>query len=457
MKKALLLVLTAIVAIAAIVAVYRFGLRKSIPDGPVPEQVLAILQQNDCFVCHSTQPELPFYVAVPVIGPMMREHIRHAADFVDLESVSFEKPSEVSLSMIEHALTKGNMPIAEYSMIHWGTRFNRKEKSVLASWVRDMRKELYATCLSTEIFSNEPVQVLPATIPYDERKASLGMDMFNDTRISLNNTIFCASCHILGIGGADEDDERTSLGIYDQAGGVNAPTVYNSVFNIRQFWNGRAADLKEQAAGPPENPVEMGDQSWAQIVDRLSTDKKLVARFETLYPGEGLTQSSVTDAIAEYEKTLLTPGSRFDEYLAGNESAISEDELAGYYAFKDNSCATCHTGKILGGQSFEKLGIFEDYFADRELRAPEIEYNSDDEGLKGFSGNESDLHKFKTPALRNVALTPPYFHDGSYATLEDAVSAMFRFELGKEAPEKDLDKIVLFLGTLTGKHKDLPE
>lgn len=455
MKKALFLILTVLVIVAAVVAVYRFSFRKSIPDASASEQVLAILQQNDCFVCHSSDQKLPFYASFPVVGKMVKEHARHAVDFVNLGNASFQEPTEVLLSMLEYSVTQGNMPLTEYSLIHWGTGFNRKEKSVVASWVQDMRAELYASGLSSSDFAGEPVQVLPPFVPVNKEMVALGQKMYNDTRISLDNTISCASCHILAIGGADEDDERTSKGIYDQLGGVNAPTVYNSVFNVKQFWNGRAADLKEQAGGPPENPVEMGDQTWAQIVERLSQDKGLVAEFKKVFPDEGLTQSSVTEAIAEYEKTLLTPGSRFDKYLSGDKEALTETELAGYYAFKNNSCATCHVGKILGGQSFEKLGIFEDYYADRQLRAPEIQYISDDDGLKSFTGEEADLHKFKTPMLRNVALTPPYFHDGSYATLEDAVTAMYRFELGRQPEPEDLENIVLFLGTLTGQHKDL--
>lgn len=456
MKKTLTIALTFVLSILAIVALYRCTLRKFIPDGvPISEQVVSILQQDNCYACHSADPQLPFYSKLPIIGPMMGGHVRHAQDFVVLEGESYEQPSEVLLSMLEYTAEHNNMPIQEYRMIHWGTRLSKAERRVLSEYVRQMRAEHYATGLSSDEHASEPVQVLPCSIPVDEARADLGKRMFNDTRISLDNTISCATCHILSIGGADEYDERTSKGIYDQAGGVNAPTVYNSVYNIQQFWNGRAADLKEQAAGPPENPVEMGDQTWAQIVDRLRTDRVLVAEFERLYPGEGLTQSSVTEAIAEYEKTLLTPNSRFDKYLAGQQDAISDAELAGYQAFKDNACATCHTGKVLGGQSFEKLGIYEDYYADRAQRCPDLEYVSDDDGLKSFTGRDEDLHRFKTPMLRNIAITPPYFHDGTYETLEDAVSAMYRFELGREPRPDDLSHIVSFLGTLTGEHREL--
>lgn len=439
MKKFLKFALVVLLSAAAVIAIYRFGFRKSIPDAPVSDQVTSILEQNGCFVCHDSKPELPFYAKLPVIKPMMEKHIDHAVRFTNLASKDIQNPDEVTLAMIEHVLAYGTMPIIEYKMIHWGTGFNKKEKAVLSDWILSSRGGL------------EGITPIPDSVPFDTGKAALGEKMYNDTRISLDGTVSCATCHVLDDGGVDEEhDNRTSEGIYGQFGGVNAPTVYNSYFNVQQFWNGRAADLREQAAGPPVNPVEMGDQTWEQIVDRLREDKDLVKEFETLYPGEGLTEFTVTSAIAEFEKTLLTPGSRFDQYLNGDYSALSTEELDGYEAFRKNSCANCHTGVILGGKSFEELGIFEDYFASR---SPEIEYNSDDEGLKGFTGSDSDLHKFKVPGLRNVELTSPYFHDGSYPTMEEAVQAMARFELGYELNSADVSSIVAFMKTLTGNNK----
>jgi len=434
MKKFLKIAVTVLLAAAAIIAIYRFGFRKSVPEGPAGEQAVAILEQNDCFVCHAAEPKLPFYAKFPVIGPMMRGHADRAKRFTDLSSKDFQSPDEVTLAMLEHAVAYGTMPIFEYKMIHWGTGFTAKEKAVIADWIQSRR-------------NGEAITPVPESIPFDAAKAALGEKMYNDTRISLDGTVSCASCHILELNGADEDDARTSEGIYGQFGGVNAPTVYNAVFNVQQFWNGRAADLREQAAGPPVNPVEMGDQTWDQIVGRLRQDKALVEEFEALYPGEGLTEMTVTGSIAEFEKTLLTPGCAFDKYLQGDDAALSAEELAGYESFKKNACATCHTGVILGGKSFEELGIFEDYFA---ARPSDIVYNSDDDGLKGFTGNDSDLHKFKTPGLRNVELTAPYFHDGSMATLEDAVKAMARFELGKELSDAEIASMVAFMKTLTG-------
>lgn len=438
MKKIISILFWVCLLAAAAVAVYRFSFRKSIPDAPESDQVLSILQQNDCFVCHSGSSAKPFYVNFPVIGKTMKEHIAHAVDFLDLEPYinGVDEIDEVTLSKIDHAVAYDTMPIHQYKMIHWGTGFNSREKSLLAGWINEKRG------------SSEPVCPVPAEMDHDPARAALGQKMFHDTRVSLDGTISCATCHILENGGADEEDERVSEGINGLHGGVNAPTVYNAVFAIRQFWNGRAADLQEQAAGPATNPVEMGDQTLEQVVARLSADKALLREFAEAYPEEGLTPNTLTHAIAEFEKTLTTPDSRFDLYLRGDTGAITTEELAGYEAFKKNTCAACHTGVAMGGRSFEKLAIFGDYFADR---SSEIEYNSDDDGLKGFTGKDADLHRFKTPTLRNIALTAPYFHDGTMPTLEDAVRAMAKYETGKDISDEDVKSIVAFMGTLTGQ------
>ena len=438
--KVLKIALCILIGAAAVVAVYRFGLRKSIPDAPVNEQVVSILRQNDCFVCHSRNPQLPFYSSFPIIGPKMKEHAYHAYRFTDLESKVTADVDDVTLSMLDHAVSYGTMPVAGYRLIHWGTGFNGREKSVIAGWIRNKRAY------------DEPVCPIPESVEFDKAKAELGERLFNDGRISLDGTITCATCHVLEDGGADHADERVSEGINGLKGGVNAPTVYNSEFNVRQFWNGRAADLREQAEGPATNPVEMGDQSWDQICERLSKDKALVKEFEALYPEEGLTKMTVTDAIAEFERTLITPNSRFDKYLKGDKDAITPEELLGYEKFKENACATCHTGAILGGRSFEYLDIYGDYFSDR---TDEIAYNSDDDGLKGYTGKVEDLHKFKVPGLRNISLTAPYFHDGTFLTLEDAVKAMAKYELGKDLTDKDIQSIVAFMNTLDGNNPHL--
>lgn len=450
MKKTVLWIFAVLALAVAGTAIYRFCFRKSIPEAEQIVQVQSILQQNSCFVCHSFEPEKPFYASFPVIGKTMEKHMRHAVRFVELEEASEDlaNAGEALLAKLEYCVLENTMPIIEYKMVHWGTSFNKAEKAVLTDWIRSRRAEI----LGSEEFAYMPVQPIPASLPTDPAKVDLGKRMFNDTRISLDNTISCASCHIIEDGGADHEDERTSEGIYGLHGGVNAPTVYNAVFNIQQFWNGRAADLKEQAAGPPVNPVEMGDQTWDDIVARLRKDAALVKEFERLFPGEGLTQSSVTEAIAEYEKTLITPDSRFDLYIKGDRNALNEDEVKGYKAFIENGCAACHAGKNFGGQSFEYMSVFGNYFAERD---DDIQRNADDDGLMGFTGNPRDLERFKVPGLRNVALTAPYFHDGSEDDLDDAVENMFEYQLGVDPSDKLVDRITDFLKTLTGKHPDL--
>ena len=452
MKKSLVTAIVILLALVLGFAVYRFAFRKSIPDAPVSQQVAAILEQNGCYSCHSGQDGTPFYAKLPFADPILA-HIEIGTRFWDLRREDLENPSEVLLSKLQHSVTSGNMPLVEYKLIHWGTGFNKAEKSLLTEWILSQRQERFATGTACEAYAQHALQPIPDSLSTDIRKVTLGRKMYNDARISLDGTLSCATCHVIDKGGADSRGTRTSEGIYGQFGGINAPTVLNAAFNVEQFWNGRAHTLADQAAGPPVNPVEMGDQTWEQICERLKEDASLVAEFQSIYP-EGITQATVTDAIAEYEKTLITPNDRLDQMLKGDENALTEEEKKGLAAFMDNSCAVCHVGKTLGGQSFETLGIYEDYYAAREQSNPDIVYNDDDKGLAGFTGDTADLHRFKVPGLRNISKTSPYFHDGTQATIEDAVRAMFRFELGvKEAPESDVASISAFLRTLDGEIK----
>ena len=452
MKKSLVTAIVILLALVLGFAVYRFAFRKSIPDAPVSQQVAAILEQNGCYSCHSGQDGTPFYAKLPFAGPILA-HVEIGTRFWDLRREDLENPSEVLLSKLQHSVTSGNMPLVEYKLIHWGTGFNKAEKSLLTEWILSQRQERFATGTACEAYAQHALQPIPDSLATDIRKVTLGRKMYNEARVSLDGTLSCATCHVIDKGGADSRGTRTSEGIYGQFGGINAPTVLNAAFNVEQFWNGRAHTLADQAAGPPVNPVEMGDQTWEQICERLSQDASLVAEFQSIYP-EGITQATVTDAIAEYEKTLITPNDRLDQMLKGDENALTEEEKKGLAAFMDNSCAVCHVGKTLGGQSFETLGIYEDYYAAREQSNPDIVYNDDDKGLAGFTGDTADLHRFKVPGLRNISKTSPYFHDGTQATIEDAVRAMFRFELGvKEAPESDVASISAFLRTLDGEIK----
>jgi len=447
-KKIIGILIAVAVLVVVAYAVYGFCLRKSTPkDAPAEEQVMAILEQNNCFVCHSQDGKMPFYFKFPVMKQQMEQHVLHAQRFVDLKEAMADPNNvdEATLAKIEHAMLQNTMPIIQYKLVHWGTGFNKVERGILAEWIATERAARFATGLNAEAMANEPLQAIPDSFPHCPKCIALGEKMYNDKRISLDGTVSCYTCHMLNEGGVSNKAFRTSEGIYGQFGGVNAPTVYNACFNVQQFWNGRAATLQDQAAGPPANPVEMGDQTWDQIVERLRQDKALVREFNELFPGEGLTQNTVTLVIAEFEKTLITPNNAFDKYLKGDENAISEDAKKGYNTFKELGCAACHVGKIAGGQSFERLSIYADYFADRDSC---IAYCADDDGLKGFTGKECDMQKFKVPGLRNVDLTAPYFHDGSQATLEDAVRAMAKYELNKELDEATIAQLVAFMKSL---------
>ncbi len=444
-------IVIAIIALVVVAyAIYGFCCRVSIPeDATAAEQVKVILEKNNCYVCHAQEPNLPFYASFPGMKKTFAKHTANAYHATDLKSVSelLSEISEPELAKIEHIAIMKNMPIKQYTMVHWGTGLNDKESAILIDWAAQVRAERFANGLAAAEFANEPIAPIPSEVATDPAKVALGYKMYNDKRLSQDGTIDCAYCHILKSGGASKADYRTSEGIAGQFGGVNAPTVFNAYFNVQQFWNGRAADLAAQAAGPPVNPVEMGDWTWDDIVAGLATDKALVKEFEALYP-DGLTADNVCNAIQEFEKTLLTPNAPFDQYLKGNKDAVSNAVIFGYAEFKEHNCSSCHVGQLIGGQSFEYLGINKDYFADRN---PEITCGADDDGLAGFTGNMADMKKFKVPTLRNVTMTPPYFHDGSKATLEDAVSAMVEYQTNAPIHGDVVSAICTFLGSLTGE------
>lgn len=287
---------------------------------------------------------------------------------------------------------------------------------------------------------NEPLLPIQPNIDLNPAKVALGRQLFHDPRLSRDNSVSCASCHDLSRGGMDR--RVRSLGVGQREGVINAPTVLNAALNFRQFWDGRSPSLEDQVAGPIHNPLEM-DSSWAEVIAKLRQDARLESQFIALYkapPAPALVQ----DAIAEFERSLLTP-SRMDRWLAGDDAALSERELAGYALFKRHGCTACHQGANVGGNLFQRFGVMQDYFAGK----PAI--SAADQGRYNVTGREEDRHVFKVPSLRNVARTAPYFHDGSAATLEEAVSQMGRFQLGVELPKQDVQLIVAFLHALSGE------
>ena len=296
----------------------------------------------------------------------------------------------------------------------------------------------------TAVMAEEPLKPLPALGELDMNKLVLGRKLFHDGILSADGTISCSSCHMLTHGGAEPD--RTSTGINGQVGPINSPTVLNSSHNFVQFWDGRAKDLREQAEGPVANPIEMGS-TWEGVVKRLQGNEEYVADFKELYE-DGITKNNVTDAIAVYEEALITP-SRFDKYLMGDRTAITEAEKKGYETFKEVGCTACHNGVLVGGGMFQKMGLVKDYFTDRGIEITEA-----DLGRFNVTKNPADKHFFKVPTLRNVELTSPYLHDGTRATLEETVRIMGKYQLGRDLTEAQVNSIVTFLKSLTGELPD---
>lgn len=287
---------------------------------------------------------------------------------------------------------------------------------------------------------DEPLKPLPAAPPQDAQQVALGKQLFNDSRLSVNNTLSCASCHNLSKNGAD--DKPFSIGFDGQAVDVNTPTVFNASLNFIQFWNGRVDTLEDQVKEVVVSHVEMGN-TWENVVATLGRDATYSEAFRKAY-ANGLTAQNVQNALASYETTLRTPNSRFDQYLAGNTEVLTLEEKYGYQRFKSYGCIACHQGVNIGGNMFQKFGVMGDYFKARG--------NATDSDLGRYliTGAEEDRNVFRVPGLRNVDVTAPYFHDGYAKTLEEAVDVMFTYQLGRVAPAEDKRLIILFLKTLTG-------
>ena len=449
MKKLVRWCAVVLVAAAAMVVVYRAMNRVPSADLPLNEQVLQIFDDGGCLSCHSADPKVPFYAKMPVAGKIVMKDIDSGYRAYDIEPVMEALKidadvSAVDLAKIEKVVLDGRMPMPKYYLVHWGSSLTEAKKDIVLDWVKGERVAMYNDGLP-EDKAAEPVRPIDLTTEVDQEKVALGFALFHDTRLSVDNTVSCASCHDLSTAGVD--NHQYSHGVDDQVGGVNAPTVYNAVYNFVQFWDGRAKTLADQAAGPPLNPIEMASTSFDEIISKLQADKPFAKAFTAVYP-DGLTEANITDAIEEFERTLITPNSRFDKWLRGDNEAITADELAGYELFKKYDCATCHVGPNLGGQSYELMGLRRHYFADRGL-----ELTVEDNGRFKETQLERDRHRFKVPGLRNVEHTWPYYHDGTRETLEDAVRDMGIYQSGVELTSLEVDQITSFLKTLTGEYQ----
>jgi len=276
----------------------------------------------------------------------------------------------------------------------------------------------------------EPIKALPEKVAYDAPRAALGKQLFYDPILSRDGSIACADCHDLHNGG--DDGRMVSVGIEGRKGKRNTLSVYNSRYNFRHFWDGRADGLKAQVFMSIGNPNEM-DQSVEKTLGKLAANPRYKAWFKRLY-SEGITQHTVEDAIAEFEKALITPNAPFDRYLRGEEGVIDEVAKRGYALFKSKGCILCHNGINIGGNFFNQFGIFKDL-----------------SGKSALSLQEEDTRLFRVPSLRNIALTAPYMHNGKVKTLQEAVEIMSKYQLGREMHREEIDSIVAFLKTLTGE------
>ncbi|WP_298928984.1 cytochrome c peroxidase [uncultured Ramlibacter sp.] len=296
---------------------------------------------------------------------------------------------------------------------------------------------------------SEPLLPLPDTVTdVEPAKVRLGEKLFADKRFSGDGTVSCQSCHLPHAGGADT--RRHSVSAFGKVRELNSPTIYNIRYNTAGLnWTGRTKDLHAQITGSVGNADTMA-HDWKKVIDILSADAPIAAEFKSAYGGDQpVSQANAMDAIVSFEKSLVTP-SRFDDWLKGNDNAITAQEKLGYDKFKANGCVGCHNGINVGGNLFTKFSMVGDYFADRTAkgRGHMVEL---DKGKFAVTKKPEDMHIFRVASLRNVAITPPYFHDGAVDSLDEAILLMGRHQLGREIAAADRKDIEAFLKSLTGK------
>ncbi len=298
--------------------------------------------------------------------------------------------------------------------------------------IEDGYEDLYP--IASNFF--QPISSLDLEEP-DADKVTLGKHLFFDTRLSGEGNISCNSCHNLNTYGVD--NERFSPGdAPGTVGGRNSPSVFHAALHKMQFWDGRAADVEEQAGGPILNPLEHNIKDEKQLMDRIKAVEIYQELFTKAYGNENqFTFSNLTNAIGAFERTLM-PESRFDKYLEGDQSALNTQEKKGLKAFIDSGCITCHSGPALGGQMLQKFGLFHDYWKHTESEDVDL-------GLFDISERESEKYVFKVPGLRNIEHTAPYFHDGSVADLDAAVRIMGKLQRNVDLSEEEIKDIVAFL------------
>jgi cytochrome c peroxidase len=292
-------------------------------------------------------------------------------------------------------------------------------------------------------FGNQPIEPLPLTVEFDAARAALGEALFAEPRLSGDGKVACRDCHRAGHGLADDKPHSSVSGRPESS--VNSPTVYNVRFLYKLSWGGKHESLESHIDALMVNPKIMAS-SWELATEHLAEDLGYRQKFAVVFP-DGLTPANVRSAVLHYERSLVTPNAPFDQYLRGNAHAVSPEVKRGYAMFKSYGCSSCHQGIAIGGNLFERFGVLRDFFADRG------HFDDADLGRFNVTQREQDRFVFRVPSLRNVALTAPYFHDGSAATLEQAVTDMANYQLGRDLDERDRSALVAFLRSLTGEYR----
>ena len=441
-----------IMAIALIMTILYHLVNTIPPEGALKEsQAVAIFEDASCITCHLKNTTPSFYSDLFLVGRIVennRQKGYHTFDIKDTweKMINGKAINEVHLAKIEmEIVTLGTMPPAKYYLFHWGSSITAAKKSIIKNWIKYHRDKFFHNELSSEQFKYEPIRPIPSFLHVNKRKSSLGEKLFNEKRLSADNTISCASCHNLKNGGANNRQYPESIN--KRLCGMNTQTIFNTYFNALQSWNGNTTDMCEYIGKHVLNQNIMGNNSFSYIINKLKSDDDISDSFNKIYE-DGITESTITDAINEFVKTLITPDSNFDKYTKGDDNAINKMQIFGYELFKSYRCATCHAGVNLGGQTRELMGRYKNYFEDRRW-----EITKEDMGYFNHTADEYDRHRFKVPGLRNVELTKPYFHDGSQQTLHEAVQTMGIYQSGCKISDEDANAIVSFLETLTGDFK----
>lgn len=430
------------------------------PSPQAAEQMAQGVMQAKCAACHGAGASYNSFINFLAFGQLRRD-VENAQKAFTMTGANDIRSGVVEYLKMDKVLRTRSMPPTQYTLVHLGTCLTPADIAVLRT--RYTQQGATARMFAPIQPGNNERDTKGATpisramqegiraLGENPLKVRLGHLLFFDPRLSTTNGVSCASCHDLTLGGTDNKTKSEGVPGGDgtpQLGGVNAPSVYNAAGNIRQFWDGRAANLAEQAGGPPLNPVEMGyakPEDWALIAGKLAEDPELAALFSAVYGDAGITGDTITDAIAAFEKCLSTPDSDFDRFLRGDEHALTEKQKQGLNDYISYGCVTCHAGSTLGGASFENINTHAD------LRAHAGEYEESAFGLADFTKDAKHKDMFRVPNLRNVALTAPYFHTGTAATLEEAVRIMFQTEAGLEPSKAMVQRVTDFLHAQTGK------